>query len=983
MKPVYPTRVFSLLVNLIRHRRFAAALLILSGIAYSTRIVAEGTKQVMPSSTNGTGLIVSTTASFPLGNVGSYLGAPVDARVYIYVKDFTTEKVYYGFNWETLSPATPINTYSDVYMNIYNPTGALISTVHLPSTTGSAGFISSYASAVAGPQIGGLPLSGYVPLSFTPTMNGDYYVSFYRSSDGGVTHLAGGESMLSKYFDITVAASAASKFAGRVHCNEWAMSVYNPAKNDIQDPQSPTNAAFFGYTPDSVTVKVSFPNNGFMPLTFIVAFNSFGVTNSGNWLVDRNSINLPNLVSPYLTGGFKVFLNAPDASIYPACSIPPPPVLLAPVISGCPPGPYNVRFMAPQAGDYYMLFDLNGVPGFQNNTADRFIELVNQSPGVITYVWDGKDGLGNVVPANTTFPINFSYRKGRINIPFYDVELNQLGFRVDGVSPAGAVVSNTTLYWNDTQLSSMGTDCSNNNNNTTGTGYNNSVVGVTPVWPQTPAVPTYGRAWSGDGNPLNVTPADSVLVSGTYNNHDAQQCDDYGNARLLNTWAWGIVLNTTQNLTLTCITVSGTVWDDADGSAAGGFTNIRTNSEPGTNAGGGLYANLVDPVTGDVLSSVAVNTDGTYSLANCPVNATGMEIYLTTTQGVIGSPVATAAVPSAWINTSPMIRTFNSTNTDVTGQDFGIEQLPNSVDQTYTIPVPVQNSLMSLNGFSTIASPGPLAGSDPEDGTLGSGKSVVITTVPANEQLYYNGVLVTNNFVITGYNPFLLQMKFTDISVTATSFTYAFWDAANKQDPTPATYSINMSVALAATLSSFTGRATEAGNVLNWTDQSETPDVTFYIQRSVDGLNFTTIGQVAAASGTGSGGGSVNHSFTDNSPTPNTPNEYRLEWTDGRGDVVYSNVVTLVNSLASGLQDVSPNPFRDQVTVRLSLGRTQPVTIRLLDSKGQLLRDRQYAGMKGANSFVLDGLSALPSSVYLVQIVLTDQVFVRKVFNNR
>src|SRR6185437_9084518 len=109
MKPVYPTRVFSLLVNLIRHRRFAAALLILCGIAYSSRIDAEGTKQVMPSSTNGTGLIVSTTASFPLGNVGSYLGAPVDARVYIYVKDFTTEKVYYGFNWETLSPATPIN----------------------------------------------------------------------------------------------------------------------------------------------------------------------------------------------------------------------------------------------------------------------------------------------------------------------------------------------------------------------------------------------------------------------------------------------------------------------------------------------------------------------------------------------------------------------------------------------------------------------------------------------------------------------------------------------------------------------------------------------------------------------------------------------------------------------------------------------------------------------------------------------------------
>jgi hypothetical protein len=282
----------------------------------------------------------------------------------------------------------------------------------------------------------------------------------------------------------------ASKVNGRVHCNEWAFSVYNPAKKDIQDPATPTNAQFYGYTPDSVTVKVSFPATGFMPLSYIVAFNSFGVQNTGNWLVDRNSINLPNLVAPYLTGGFDVFLNPPDPNVYPACVIPSPPVLLAPVISGCPPGPYNVRFKAPQAGDYYLLFDLNGVSGFQNNTADRFVELVNQSPGIITYVWDGKDGLGNVVPANTTFPIIFSYRKGRINIPFYDVELNVNGFRVDGWSPAAAVQSNATLYWNDTQLTNMGSDCSSNNNNYTGTGYDNSVVGLQPVWPQVPVVPT-------------------------------------------------------------------------------------------------------------------------------------------------------------------------------------------------------------------------------------------------------------------------------------------------------------------------------------------------------------------------------------------------------------------------------------------------------------------------------------------------------------
>jgi hypothetical protein len=93
--------------------------------------------------------------------------------------------------------------------------------------------------------------------------------------------------------------------------------------------------------------------------------------------------------------------------------------------------------------------------------------------------------------------------------------------------------------------------------------------------------------------------------------------------------------------------------------------------------------------------------------------------------------------------------------------------------------------------------------------------------------------------------------------------------------------------------------------------------------------------------------------------------------------------VTIASSLVSTVMDVAPNPFRDQITVRLSLNSTQRVSIRLLDSKGMLVQQGQYEGVRGLNAFTLDGLSSLPVSVYLVQIVLVDQVFVRKAFNNR
>jgi hypothetical protein len=801
-------------------------------------------------------------------------------------------------------------------------------------------------------------------------------VTFYRSDNGGVTHITGGESMLSKYFDLTVAAGNVRE-TGRVHCNEWALSVYNPASNDIQDPLGPTNAEFFGYTADSCTIKVSFPATGFEPLSYIVAFNSFGCVNTGNWPSDRQSIVLENLVPPYLSGGYLVFLNPPDPTVYPISSIPNPPVLLNPVISGCPPGPYNVRFSAPQAGDYYLLFDLNGITGYQPNSADIWIELDNQSPGIITYVWNGKDGLGNQVPANTTFPITFSFRKGRINIPIYDDELNVYGFNVSGVSPAGAISTNPTLYWDDTLLYNVGTDCSNNNNNYTGSGYDNSILGVTPA---PVGNPTIGRAWNGNGNPTNVIPAPAVYYSGTPNDSDNVQCNDFGNARLINTWAWGIVLNTTQTLTLTCVDVSGTVWDDADGSAKGTFTNIRTNNEQGTNAGNDLYASLVDPVSGDAVASVAVSNTGTYTFNNVPVNSSGMEVYLSTTSGTVGSLPPSTGLPSNWVNTSPLIHTFNAATANVTGIDFGIEQLPNSNNQNYTIGTPTLNSFLTLNESGTVADPGPLSGSDPEDGTLGSGDTVAITSVPTNnEQLYYNGKLVTNNTIIIGYNPALLQIKFTDVNEVVTSFTYAYIDAAGEEDPTSATYTINMSVDLSSTLSSFTGQTTDAGNALNWTSYDETSAVRFTLQRSPDGVNFTAIGSVA---GTGNGA-TVNHTFIDKDPLPNTLNYYRLEWTDGSGDVAYSNIVTLNGSSVSTFLGLVPNPFRDEVTIQLTLPRTEAVAVRILDSRGMLLRQIQYQGVKGSNSIEVNGLSNLPVSIYFIQVVLPDQTFVKKAFNSR
>jgi uncharacterized repeat protein (TIGR01451 family) len=78
-----------------------------------------------------------------------------------------------------------------------------------------------------------------------------------------------------------------------------------------------------------------------------------------------------------------------------------------------------------------------------------------------------------------------------------------------------------------------------------------------------------------------------------------------------------------------------------------------------------------------------------------------------------------------------------------------------------------------------------LAGSDPEDGPLGIGKSFKIDSLPTNGTLSYNNAPVFAGQVITNYDPTLLKLDPDDGAISV-SFTYAAIDAANQADTTPA-----------------------------------------------------------------------------------------------------------------------------------------------------------------------------------------------------
>ena len=231
---------------------------------------------------------------------------------------------------------------------------------------------------------------------------------------------------------------------------------------------------------------------------------------------------------------------------------------------------------------------------------------------------------------------------------------------------------------------------------------------------------------------------------------------------------------------LQSISLSGNVLHDADG-----LTNGNVDGT-GTNVSGALFATLLDS-SGNVVASVAVAADGTYTFANVSPN-TAYTVQLSTTDetGQIGSAPSTGPnLPAGWVNTGEDCcdntgsdGTVNGLvavsvgTTNVTNANFGIEQPPTATDVT----APSQTN----PGGTTQVTVPPLVVSDPEDGTP---TTIVIATLPnAATQgiLYYNGSAVTAGQTIPNFDPALLTVDPVDGSVTA-DFTYATIDAAGVQ----------------------------------------------------------------------------------------------------------------------------------------------------------------------------------------------------------
>ncbi|MCF2443546.1 T9SS type A sorting domain-containing protein [Dyadobacter sp. CY345] len=937
-------------------------------VTTESRTLAEGTKEISPRSGS-----ISALVLMPDRNTGSYKGSPDDNRIKFNIAS-TNEKFYYGFNWQEYGSSTAVGT--DMYIRIYTPNGTLAAgPIQLPNS--GDGYISSYTRAVNGPNLGNMT-NGYDAKVFVPTVTGEHYIEIYRSADKGKTQVAAAENNDSRskspYFDLTVATSNGEKKPGRVFCKKWGFVAVN--SNFGPDANASASPTIYSYSTDETILKVTF-EYGFKPIAYDIALNDYGVSNNGNWLEDRKSINSAD--SPALVGGYKLFLNSPERSLYPVTPITSSAQFASVPVTGCG-GGFALHFVMPAAGDARLLLDVNGKAGFDEGTTDRIIEVPNAKAGDNTIAWDGKDGLGNIVKSGTAMSISAVYQRGRFNIPIYDAEINANGFNIETIAPIS--LPNNKLYWDDSALKNVGTgNCNTNNaqNNYTGAGLNRTLLGSLS--------PTH--AWNGDGNLKLTLPAPSVGG----NDDNGFQCDDFGNVRVINSWGWALQSSSSATtLTFGCFSLSGNVFHDADG-LKNNLVN-HTEAGTGTNVSGVLNAILVG-MDGKVVASVPVDADGKYSFNN--IIGYTFDVILSTTPGVVGQDAPAAQLPTGWMNTGEQAGEITGTGIDavtdgkiritVTGNttdiNFGIEQPPVADPKTYVAPSSAftsnPNGYPAISGFMAVAATsldggypnkGSLSGSDAEDcakaGSCNNAKTFVIESVNANTRVYYNfgsgPVELTAGTIIPDFD--VTKIVIYGQSGSGTNgdpfgFTYALTDAAGVKSA-PATYSITTNTPLPVTLISFETQKIEQKAVINWITSEETNSDYFEVQRSTNGKSWYGIGKVEAA-----GESKISHTYNYTDKQPKTgENLYRLKMVDRDGTFAYSRINSL--NFEFGFEtSIYPNPVSDQLHLKAT-DWAQVKSITIFDLNGASV----YTS--GATPSDVIDVKNLNPGMYVIRILQTD-----------
>jgi hypothetical protein len=136
--------------------------------------------------------------------------------------------------------------------------------------------------------------------------------------------------------------------------------------------------------------------------------------------------------------------------------------------------------------------------------------------------------------------------------------------------------------------------------------------------------------------------------------------------------------------------------------------------------------------------------------------------------------------------------------------------------------------------------------------------------------------------------------------------------------------------------------------LITWKTAQEQNSSHFNIERSADGIRWTVIGNLPAASNSSS---ESSYSFTDNTPLQN--NFYRIAEYDLDGRVQYTGILRS-SCNATDVFNLWPNPVHDRIFINIVSGNATEANIKIFDSKGALIKIQKANILRGSNQLSVD-----------------------------
>lgn len=169
---------------------------------------------------------------------------------------------------------------------------------------------------------------------------------------------------------------------------------------------------------------------------------------------------------------------------------------------------------------------------------------------------------------------------------------------------------------------------------------------------------------------------------------------------------------------------------------------------------------------------------------------------------------------------------------------------------------------------------------------------------------------------------------------------------------------------LPVALEDFTVQLKDGKVYIRWSTSAEENSDHFTVERAGNNQQFATLGTVPSA---GNSGSVKRYEWVDENPLSNI-NYYRLSQTDRDGKKQIFPVAKILNRQKwERFAIVSPNPFKEDLTVYINVDKTQRVSFTLADMSGRMVRNRSGNYSEGTAEVKLDA-AKLPRGIYFLKV---------------